>query len=169
MKKIIFALIALFFCFNSYSQSVISGVKDGVSYITPCVENFAYLSTVSQSTFARIMDEYHYSESGGSAQWYSYTASLDNFMVHAATNYDYAYGGGAIICWIPKAEMYPYTAIQDIYRKLRPHYVRRDQDGELFAFNYNGKAFGCIIINSDKFYVIRTNYFGAADSRLQIL
>lgn len=163
------SLIALLFCFNCYSQFVRTGVKDGVTYITPCIENFTYLSTVSESTFATIMNEYHYSEDGGSAQWYSYTASLDNFLVHAVTNFDYAYGGKSIISWIPQSEMYPHTALQDIYRKLRPHYVRKDGGKELFAFNYDGKAFGVIICKKEKFYIIRTNYLGAADSRLKNL
>lgn len=146
-----------------------TGVKDGVTYIKPCVENFAYLSTVSESTFDITMRDYYYAEGDGSAQWRSYTASLDNYLVHAVSNYDYAYGGKSIICWIPKSEMYPHTAVRDIYNKLRPHFLRRENGGELFAFNYDGKAFSCIIVNNEKFYIIRTNYYGSADSRLKNL
>lgn len=158
--------MVLVLSFNCHAQFVITGIKDGVKYIMPCVENFARLSTLSESAFASIMMDYHYSEGESSAQWYSYTASIDNYLVHAVSNYDYAYGGKSVICWIPKSEMYPETAVQDIYRKLRPYFLKRDDAGDLFAFNYDGKAFGCIISNREKIYIIRTNYFGSADGRL---
>lgn len=169
MKRLFLSIIAIFFCLNSFSQFVIIGTKQGVNYIKPCIENFAYMSTLDYTTFSRYMEQYHYSEGESNAQWYSYTASLDNFLVHAVTNFSYAYGGRSIICWIPKSEMYPKTAMQDIYQKLRPHFLRNENGGELFAFNYDGKAFGCIIMNQSEFYVIRMNYYGNSDKRLKNL
>lgn len=107
MKRLFLSIIAIFICLNSFSQFVITGTKQGVNYIKPCIENFAYMSTLDYTTFSRYMEQYHYSEGESNAQWYSYTASLDNFLVHAVTNFNYAYGGRSIICWIPKSEMYP--------------------------------------------------------------
>lgn len=115
------------------------------------------------------MNQYHYSEGESNAQWYSYTASLDNFLVHAVTNFSFACSGRAVIGWLPKSEMYPKTAMQDMYNKLRPHFLRNENGEELFAFNYDGKAFGCIIKNSGKFYIVRVNYYGNADGRLKNL
>lgn len=169
MKRIVLTLFVIALCFNCYSQFIITGTKNGVTYIKPCLENFTYMSTLDHYTFSGYMNQYHYSEGESDAQWYSYVASLDNYVAHAVTNFDFAYRGGTIICWLPKSELYPRTAIQDIYQRLRPHFLRREDGGELFAFNYKGKAFGCIIVNQTNNYILNMTYFGKSDNRLKEL
>lgn len=166
MKKIFFAIIGLILSIQAFGQ-VQTGVKDNVTYIVPSVENFITLCDCSQSEFETIMRRYHYSENDSSAEWLSYMASLDNFLVHAVVNFDYGYGGGTLISWLPKEEVYPRNAMSTIYSKIRPHYIGTDEDGlEKFAFNYRGSAYGILVRNAEKAYIVRTINFGAADSRL---
>lgn len=168
MKKIAFLIVGLILSLQAMAQ-VQTGVKDNVTYIVPSVENFITLCNCSQSEFQSIMKRYHYSENESSAQWMSYMASLDNFLVHAVIYFDYAYGGGSLISWLPKDEMYPRDAMSTIYSKLRPHYIGMEDGLEKFAFNYRGYAYGMMISNTDKAYIIRTIRFGAVDSRLSEL
>ncbi len=168
MKKVIILFIGLVLSLQAMGQ-VQTGVKDNVTYIVPSVENFITLCNCSQAEFQSIMNRYHYSENGSSAQWLSYMASLDNFLVHAVTNFDYSYGGGNLISWLPKDEMYPRDAMSTIYSKLRPHYIGMEDGLEKFAFNYKGFAYGMMISNTDKAYIIRTIRFSTADSRLSEL
>ena len=115
------------------------------------------------------MKQYHYSEQNSNAQWISYSASPDNFLVHAVVNFDYAYGGKSIIAWLPKDEIYPQNTIPEMYRKLRPHYLRTEDQSEVFAFNYRGKAYGVMVQNYDKTYIILVISFGQSDNRLSEL
>lgn len=168
MKRISIFFASILISIGCYSQ-IQTEVKDNVPIILPTLENFISLCDCSESEFVSYMKMYNYSEKNSSAQWISYNASLDHYMVHAVVDFEYAYGGNSIIAWLNKSEMYPSTAMSDIYRKLRPHYIRTEDQTENFAFNHKGKAYGVMVQNIDIAYVIRVINFGHADSRLSEL
>lgn len=168
MKRVLSILASVLVYISCFSQ-IRTGIKDNVTYIVPTIENFITLCNCSESEFVSYMKRYNYSEENSNAKWISYSASLDNFLVHAVVNFDYAYGGNSIISWLPKGEIYPSNAVSNMYRKLRPHYLRMEEQSEVFAFNYRGKAYGVMIQNCDKAYIIRVICFGTSDSRLSVL
>lgn len=168
MKRILTFFVSALLCISCFPQ-ILTGTKDNVTYIVPTIENFITLCNCSESEFASYMKQYHYSEQNSTAQWISYSASLDNFIAHAVVNFDYAYGGKSIIAWLPKDDFYPKNAVSEMYRKLRPHYLRTEDQTEVFAFNYGEKAYGVMIQNNDKFYIIRIINFEHSDNRLSEL
>jgi len=150
-----------FYCFSQIK----TGVKDGVTYICPTIENFMLMSRYQERDFDALMNKYHYSIIDESAKIRAYCASLDNFIVHAVVNFDYKFGGG-INVWIPKTQMYPQTAIRDLYQKLRPHYQKTENDIEFFAFNYGNRAYGVTVSKTEEQYIISIIPFNVPDDRI---
>jgi hypothetical protein len=170
MKKIILLLFLAFSTFTCYGQ-INSGVKDGVPYISPTIKNFITLTNCSYREFSEIMDKYNYSAKDSYSEYVTYSASLDNYLVHAVSVafFDYFYKGGSIVVWITKDEMYPASTMSDIYSQLRSHYIRSEGQTELYAFNYRGKAYGIMLKKESKAYILRMIDYGKADSRLSEL
>lgn len=168
MKKLKLFIVFLTICYNSFGQ-VQTDIKDGVTYIIPNIENLISLCNCTEDQFMNIMTKYHYSDNESDAQWIKCMASIDNYLVHAVTNFDYYYKGGVIISWHPKNEMYPKSSVSEILRRLRPHFMRNEDDTDFFAFNYKGNAYGVMMVNDGNFYIIRTSNLGNSDSRLSEL
>ena len=169
MKKIFFFLISTIICLSCCAQSLRTGVKGRVTYITPCIENFIYLCNLGQSEFNNTMKQYHYSDPKYRDSWLSYMASLDNFIVHAVMYFDYNISGNSIVCTLPKDQMYPTTAMSDIYGRLRPHYFRNEDGIDYYAFNYNGHAYGVMIKDNGDDYYVRIDHCGYSDERISEL
>ena len=169
MKKIFFFFISTIICLSCCAQTLRTGVKERVTYITPCIENFIYLCNLNQSEFDNTMKQYHYSGPKRMDSWLNYMASLDNFIVHAVIIFDYSIDGDCIVCTLPKDQMYPKTAMSDIYGRLRPHYLRNEAGLDYYAFNYVGHAYGIMIKDDGDDYLIRVNHFGYSDERISEL
>lgn len=137
------------------------GNGQSMCVIPPTINNFIYLLDCSENEFRKEMSYYKYFEEDSQGKYISYwNGSITNFMyVNACTRFAYNLMRDEIRCIVQDNMVFPVNAISDLYKNLKPYYVRSgyDYDGnviDLFSMDLNYHTYEFYLSKSGDYYDI---------------